>query len=347
MAVTLGARAFTKIVAKGAAFGSTASFTGTTGEIIMTDAVGVLDAGVTVDTNADRSAGVRAGNLGSNVTVTAKNPVITLGEAPVSLRNLPIYFNALKSITPTNTPPSTVYTYAYSPTMTDVDTLVPQSFLVEDGYQKYIIDSCVPTELTLSAASDGMLQAGATWAGRQLATTTDANTASIAASQVFLPGRVFTAKYHTSWISQDGTAVTGTPTAYTSYITDWNLTLTPGAAPIMAMSGGLNAGGVAYQAGYTGTFSMTIASNATAATAFPVSDIGTVKYVWFTATTTVGGATYGFTFALAGILTGRSVIGGEGDGGKIVETADFELCYDSTSGKVFEATVLSPLTATP
>jgi hypothetical protein len=343
MAVTLGARAFTKIVAKGAAFGSTASFTGTTGEIIMTDAVGVLDAGTTVDTNADRSAGVRAGVLGGNVTVTAKNPVLTLGEAPVSMRNLPIYFNALKSITPTNTPPSTVYTYVYSPAMTDVDTLVPQSFLVEDGYAKYIIDSCVPTELSLSAASDGLLQAGSTWAGRQLATTNDANTAAISTSQAFIPGRLFTAKYHTSWINQDGTAATGTPTAYTSYITDWNLTLTPGAAPIMAMSGGLNAGGVAYQAGFTGTFSMTIASNATAATAFPVADIGTVKYLWFTATS--GGSA--FSFSLAAVLTGRSVIGAEGEGGVIVETADFELCYDTTSGKVFEATVASPLTAAP
>jgi len=345
MAVTLGARAFTKIVAKGAAFGSTASFTGTTGEIIMTDAVGVLDPGVTVDTNTDRSAGVRAGTLGANVTVTAKNPVITLGEAPVSLRNLPIYFNALKSITQTGTDP---YTYLYTPTMTDVDTLVPQSFLVEDGVQKFTIDGCVPTELTLSAASDGMLQLGSTWAGRALATSTDANTAAISTSQAFLPGRLFAAKYHTSWINQDGTATVSTPTDYTSYITDWNLTLTPGAAPVMAMSGSLNAGGVAYQGGYKGTFSMTVASNATAVSAFPVSDIGAVKYLWLKASTTVGGKTYSFTFSLAGVLTGRSVIGSEGDGGVIVEALDFELCYATdASGKIFEATVVSPLSATP
>ena len=340
MAVTLGARAFTKIVAKGAAFGSTASFTGTTGEIMMTDAVGVLDAGVAVDTNADRSAGVRAGVLGGNVTVTAKNPLLTLGEAPVSMRNLPIYFNALKSITPSGAGP---YTYVYSPTMTDVDTLVPQSFLVQDGLQKFTIDGCVPTELSLSAASDGLLQCGSSWAGRALATSTDANTAAISASQAFIPGRLFTAKYHTSFISQDGTAVTGTPTAYTSFITDFALTLTPGAAPIMAMSGSLNSGGVAYQAGFTGTFSLTVASNATAVAAFPVADIGTVKYLWLTATD----GTYSFTFALAAVLTSRSVIGGEGDGGAIVETADFELCYDTTSGKVFEATVVSPLSVTP
>ena len=77
--------------------------------------------------------------------------------------------------------------------------------------------------------------------------------------------------------------------------------------------------------------------------AFPVADIGTVKYLWLTATD----GTYSFTFALAAVLTARSVIGSEGEGGVIVETADFELCYDTVSGKVFEATVVSPLSVTP
>lgn len=337
MAVTLGARAFTKIVAKGAAFGSTASFAGTTGEILMQDAVGAVDAGVTVDTNADRSDGVRAANLAGNATVTLKAPVLSLGEAPISMRNLPIYFNSLKAITPSGAGP---YTFAYSPSMTDVDTLTPQSFLLQDGVGKWIIDGCTPGELTLSAAADGMLQLGSTWNGRLLATTSDANTAAVAAGQYFLPGRLFTMKTHTAFLNAAGTG----GSSYGGYLTDWSMTLTPGAQPVMAMSGSLNYGGVAYQGGYAGTLSLTLASDSSQASSFPFTDIGTQKFVWLSAVDANG---YGVTVSVSAVLTNVSVIGSEGDGGVILNTVEFELAYDSTSGKLVEVTMLSPLSTCP
>ena len=54
MAVTLGAKSFTKVVAKSeSSFGSAASFNDANGELLHTDIVGIVDPGVTVDLAAD------------------------------------------------------------------------------------------------------------------------------------------------------------------------------------------------------------------------------------------------------------------------------------------------------
>jgi hypothetical protein len=136
MAVTLGAKAFTKVVAKSeSAYGTPSSFNDANGELLHTDIVGVIDPGVTVDLADDKSAGIRPKRLASSATVTAKAPVITLADAPVSARNLPIYFDALATITPTGSGP---YSWVYTPSATDVDTIKTYSLYLTDGVQKYI-----------------------------------------------------------------------------------------------------------------------------------------------------------------------------------------------------------------
>jgi hypothetical protein len=332
VAVTLGARSFTKVVAKSeAAYGTPATFGDANGELLHTDIVGIVDPGVTVDLADDKSVGIRPRRVAASATITAKAPVVTFGEAPASLRTLPIVFDALATITPSGSGP---YTYAYAPSQTDVDTLKTYSL-----YVKFIIDGCVPTEISLSADQSGLLQMGTTWAGRALSTTSDTSTASFA-TQYFIPGRLFGLKTHGSMI----TAKTGTGTAYSSFITNWSLTLMPGAAPLQVLNGSttnVNAGGVAYTGALDGTLELTIASNSAATSAFPVGDIGTTKFVQVQGIDANG---YGFTANVCGVVENVSVIGSESDG-LILNTVTLQLASNGTNSIL--CWVDSPLSARP
>lgn len=338
MAITLGAKAFTKVVAKSeAAFGTAASFNDANGELLHTDIVGIVDPGVTLDLADDKSVGIRPRRVAASATITAKAPTVTFGEAPASLRTLPVLFDALATITPSGAGP---YTWAYAPSQTDVDTVKTYSLYVTDGYQKFIIDGCVPTEITLSADQGGLLQVGSTWAGRALSTTSDTSTAAFA-TQYFVPGRLFGLKTKATFITDK----TGTgATAYSSYITNWNLSLTPGVGMLQVLNGSttnVNAGGVAYTGALDGTLELTIASNSSANSTFAVGDIGTTKFVQVYGTDANG---YGFTANVCGVVESVSVIGSEADG-LILNTVTLQLASNGTNSIL--AWVDSPLSARP
>ena len=334
---TLGAKSFTKVVAKSeSAYGTPATFGDALGELLHTDVVGIIDAGVVVDLAEDKSVGIRPRRVAASATVTAKAPVVTFGEAPVSLRTLPILFDSLATITASGAGP---YTWAYAPSQTDVDTLKTYSLYLTDGVQKFVVDGCVPTEISLSADQSGLLQMGSTWAGRALSTSSDTSTAAFA-TQYFIPGRLFGLKTHSSMI----TAKTGVGTSYSSFITNWNLSLTPGAAPLQVLNGSttnVNAGGVAYTGALDGTLELTIASNSNATTSFPVGDIGTTKFVQVQGIDANG---YGFTANVCGVVENVSVIGSESDG-LILNTVTLQLASNGTNSIL--CWVDSPLAARP
>jgi hypothetical protein len=337
MAITIGAKSFTKVVAKSeSAYGTPATFADANGELLHTDVIGIIDPGVTVDLAEDKSVGIRPKRVAASATITAKAPVVTFSEAPASLRTLPIIFDSLASITPTGAGP---YAWAYAPSQTDVDTLKTYSLFVTDGVQKFVVDGCVPTEITLSADQSGLLQMGTTWAGRALTTSSDTSTAAFA-TQYFIPGRLFGLKTHGSFI----TAKTGTGTAYSSFITNWALTLMPGAQPLQVLNGSttnVNAGGVAYTGALDGTLTLTIASNSAATTSFPVGDIGTTKFVQVQGIDANG---YGFTANVCGVVESVSVIGSETDG-LILNTVTLQLASNGTNSIL--CFVDSPLAARP
>ena len=334
---TLGAKSFTKVVVKSeSGYGTPATFNDANGQLLHTDIVGIVDPGVTVDLADDKSVGIRPRRVAASATITAKAPVVTFGEAPASLRTLPIIFDSLATITPSGAGP---YTWAYAPSQTDVDTLKTYSLFVTDGVQSFVIDGCVPTEISLSADQSGLLQMGTTWAGRALTTSTDVSTAAFS-TQFFIPGRLFGLKTHGSMI----TAKTGTGTAYSSYITNWNLPLMPGAAPLQVLNGSttnVNAGGVAYTGALDGTLELTIASNSAATSAFPVGDIGTTKFVQVQGIDANG---YGFTANICGVVENVTVIGSESDG-LILNTVTLQLASNGTNSIL--CWVDSPLSARP
>ena len=79
---TYGAKALTRIAAASqTGFGTAASIGTATGEILFADAVGTIDLGVTVDLGEDTSVGKRTPIQAGRVSITGKNPVITLAES--------------------------------------------------------------------------------------------------------------------------------------------------------------------------------------------------------------------------------------------------------------------------
>jgi hypothetical protein len=336
MAVNLGTRNFTKVVAKSeAAFGTPATFNDAAGELLFLDVVGAVDQGKTLDLGDDKSAAIRAIRIANQATLTGIQPVVSFGAANISMRNLPLFFDGLSSITPSGAGP---YQWAYTPSMTDLDTLKTYSLFVQDGYKSYIVDGCTPSEITISADASGLLQGGITYNARNIAETANVSTAAIS-TQPFLPGRLFGLSTKSTFMVKAGTG----GTAYTNHLTSWSLTLTPGAAPLQAMSGSLNYGGVAYTSAMNGTLELTISSNSTAATIFPYDSIGTQKFIRLAG---VDAAGYGLTILASCVVESVSVIGSDSDG-LILNTATLQLAYDTTSTKTIEVYVDSPLSARP
>ena len=90
---TLGAKALTRIAAASqSGFGTAASLGTALGEILFNDAVGIVDLGISVDLGESTSVGKRTAIQAGRVTVTGKNPIVTIAESPASLRTLPLIF---------------------------------------------------------------------------------------------------------------------------------------------------------------------------------------------------------------------------------------------------------------
>ena len=118
----------------------------------------------------------------------------------------------------------------------------------------------------------------------------------------------------------------------------------PGAAPLQVLNGdatNVNAGGVAYTGAFDGTLEITIASNSSKASAFPLADIGATKYVQVSGVDSNG---YGFTASIVGVMENVTVIGSESDG-LILETVTLQLASDGTNS--VKCWITSPLAARP
>jgi hypothetical protein len=331
-----GAKALTRIaVASQSAFGTAAAIGTATGEILFNDTIGSLDLGVTVDLGENISVGRRTAIQASQPTITAKQPVITIAEAPASLRTLPIL---LQSIGATASGTASPYTWTWSPNQTDVDTLDFLSFLVTDGVQKYLVRDCVPTEITLSADQNGLLQAGATLNGTVAATSALSFPNAIPTNQ-FLPGRLMQLTT-TSTFPAKGT--TPTPTAYAS-IYNFNLSITTGVGMVTALDASITAATAALTGVLDATLTFTVASNSAQASTFPITAIGTQKYLRLLGTTSDN---YGVW--INGSWTIENIVPLSADtDGVVVNEVTCRLAFDTTAAKSIEIFVDSPLAAVP
>jgi hypothetical protein len=332
---TYGAKALTRIAtASQSAFGTAASIGTATGEILFSETIGSLDLGVTVDLGETVSVGKRTAIQANQPTITGKAPVLTLAEGPASLRTLPLIFDAIGA---TTSGASSPYTWTWSPTQGDVDTLVFYSFLVTDGVQKFLVRDAAPTEITLSTDANGLLQAGATFAATTVATSALAFPTAIPTNP-FMPGRLMKLSTDTNFPDKTGTGATDYASIY-----NFNLSITTGVGMVTALDGSLTAATAALTGVLDATLTFTVASNAAAGTSFPITDIATQKYLRLYGTTA---DSYGVW--ILGSWEVESIVPLSADNeGVVVNEITCRLAYDTTSGKSLEIVIDSPLSTAP
>jgi hypothetical protein len=331
---TIGAKALTRIAtASQAAFGTAAAIGTATGEILFNETVGSIDLGVTVDLGETTSVGKRTAIQATRPTITGKAPVLTIAEGPASMRTLPLIFDAIGGSTTGAGP----YTWTWSPTQGDVDTLVFYSFLVTDGVQKYLVSDAAPTEITLSADATGLLQAGATFAATTVASSALAFPTAIPANP-FLAGRLMKLSTDTNFPDKSGTGATD----YAS-IFNFNLSITTGVGMVTALDGSLTAATAALTGVLDATLTFTVASNSAATTSFPISDIATQKYLRLFGTTADN---YGVWILGSWEVENVVALSADQDG-VVVNEVTCRLAYDVTSGKSLEVIIDSPLATAP
>jgi hypothetical protein len=331
---TIGAKALTRIAtASQAAFGTAAAIGTATGEILFNETVGSIDLGVTVDLGETVSVGKRTAIQASQPTITGKAPVLTIAEGPASMRTLPLIFDAIGASTTGAGP----YTWSWSPTQGDVDTLVFYSFLVTDGVQKYLVRDAAPTEITISADATGLLQAGATFAATTVASSVLAFPTAIPANP-FLAGRLMKLSTDTNFPDKTGTGATD----YAS-IFNFNLSITTGVGMVTALDGSLTAATAALTGVLDATLTFTVASNSAATTSFPITDIATQKYLRLYGTTTDN---YGVWILGSWEVENVVPLSADQDG-VVVNEVTCRLAYDVTAGKSLEVIIDSPLATAP
>jgi hypothetical protein len=331
---TFGAKALTRIAtASQAAFGTAASIGTATGEILFSETIGSLDLGVTVDLGETLSVGKRTAIQASQPTITGKAPILTIAEGPASMRTLPLIFDAIGASTTGAGP----YTWTWSPTQGDVDTLVFYSFLVTDGVQKILVRDAAPTEITLSADASGLLQAGATFAATVAATSALAFPTAIPANP-FMAGRLMKLSTDTNFPDKTGTGATDYSTIY-----NFSLSITTGVGMVTALDGSLTAATAALTGVLDATLTFTVASNAAAGTTFPFTDIATQKYLRLYGTTADN---YGVWILGSWEVENVVPLSADQDG-VVVNEVTCRLAYDTTSGKSLEVIIDSPLATAP
>jgi len=331
---TFGAKALTRIAtASQAAFGTAASIGTATGEILFSETIGSLDLGVTVDLGETLSVGKRTAIQASQPTITGKAPILTIAEGPASMRTLPLIFDAIGASTTGAGP----YTWTWSPTQGDVDTLVFYSFLVTDGVQKILVRDAAPTEITLSADATGLLQAGATFAATTAATSALAFPTAIPANP-FMAGRLMKLSTDTNFPDKSGTGATDYASIY-----NFNLSITTGVGMVTALDGSLTAATAALTGVLDATLTFTVASNAAAGTSFPITDIATQKYLRLYGTTTDN---YGVWILGSWEIENIVPLSADNEG-VVVNEITCRLAYDVTSGKSLEVVIDSPLATAP
>jgi len=331
---TFGAKALTRIATGSqSAFGTAAAIGTAVGEILFSETIGSLDLGVTVDLGETISVGKRTAIQANQPVITGKAPILSIAEGPASMRTLPLIFDAIGASTTGAGP----YTWTWSPTQGDVDTLVFYSFLVTDGVQKYLVRDAAPTEITMSADATGLLQAGATFAATTAATSALAFPTAIPANP-FLAGRLMKLSTDTNFPDKTGTGATDYSTIY-----NFNLSIMTGVGMVTALDGSLTAATAALTGVLDATLTFTVASNAAAGTTFPITDIATQKYLRLFGTTTDN---YGVW--ILGSWEIENIVPMSADNeGVVVNEVTCRLAYDTTSGKSLEIVIDSPLATAP
>ena len=335
MAATLGSKALTQIaVSAQTGFGTAKSIGVSTGQNLFQNAIGVLDMGVTVDMMDGITVGRRTAVQAGAVTVTGKNPVVSLAEAPISLRELPIILSSVGATTSSTASP---YTWSWSPSQTDVDTAKYYSVLMSDGVQKYRAVDAVASEITISGDSSGVVQAGVTLVCSDVASSSLSFPTALVSAPM-LAGRLLRLSVDTDFPDKTGTGATDY-----DHLLSFNCSITTGMAMVNAMDAAITASTAGFVAPLDASLTITVASNSAATTNFPVTAIGTQKFLRIYGTDS---NSYGLWLNGSWVIENVTPISSEAEG-VVVNEISLKLAFDATSSKSLEIFCDSPLATAP
>jgi hypothetical protein len=142
----------------------------------------------------------------------------------------------------------------------------------------------------------------------------------------------------TDFPNKAGTGATDYSTIY-----NFNLTVNTGVGMITALDGSLTAATAALTGVLDATLTFTVASNSSATTSFPITDIATQKYLRLFGTTADN-----FGVWILGSWEIEAIVPLSADNeGVVVNEVTCRLAFDVTSGKSLEIIVDSPLATAP
>lgn len=331
---------FSSLVGKAEGTAGTSPSFATGGRKFLVEPTGIITIGETWELGAERSVQLRNPIVATTATLVSNEPELSVSVPAISVGELPVWLGMATSPTITAGTPTrwdfnwNMGTAANSPTS--------YSFLSYDipggtasGGNAYLLNYCLPTEITISADRSGLTALSANLFAQDVANSTAVPFAgTVVPTSPFMSGRL--------WTVSTGTAL-GTAATYTSYnyVLDFNLTINTGIMRQAYLAGTTTMVTHAESAAFGGELTLTVQSNAAANTAW-FNKLGQQSFVRLTWTD----GTYSANIYASMIVTDVQPIAGNEDG-LTTMTVTGTLAYDPTSAKTIQIVVLSDTTALP
>ena len=331
---------FSTLVGKAEGTAGTSPTFASGGRKFLVEPTGLITLGRTWDLGEERSLSLRNPIVATQATLLSVEPELSVSVPAVSIDELGVWLGMATNSTPTGT--AAPYTWTYDWSMgTANNNPTSYSFISMDahggtaaGGNAYLLNYCLPTELSISADRSGLTSLSATLFAQNVAESTAVPAAATAVpSSKFLSGRL--------WNVATGTALnTGTFTSY-NYALDFGLTINTGIVRQAYLAGTTVFSTHAESARFGGELTMTVQSNAAASLAW-FNKIGQQQFVRLSWTDGTNSATIYTSI----IVSEVSPISGNEDGLTTMAITG-TLAYDPTSAKTIQIVLVNGLAALP
>lgn len=331
---------FSALVGKAEGTAGTSPSFASGGRKFLVEPTGLITIGKTWEIGEERSVALRTPIIATTATLTANEPELSVSVPAVSIDELSIWLGM--AFSPTITGTAAPYTWTYQPAMgTASNSPTSYSFVSMDsptgtasGGNAYLLNYCLPTELSISADRSGLTALSATLFAQNVAETTTAPAAATAVpTSKFLSGRL--------WNVATGTALaTGTFSSY-EYALDFGLTVQTGIVRQAYLAGTTSFSTHAESAAIGGELTMTVQSNANASAKW-FQKLGQQQFVRLSWTD----GTYSATVYTSMIVTDVTPIAGSEDGLTTMAVTG-RLAYDPTSASTIKVVIENSISALP
>ena len=331
---------FSSLVGKAEGTAGTSPTFASGGRKFLVEPTGVITLGKTWDLGTDRSVSLRNPVVATTATLISNEPELSVSVPAISIGELPIWLGMAVSPTITAGTPNV---WDFNPNMgTAANNPTSYSFLSADipggtaaGGNAYLLNYCLPTEITISADRSGLTALSANLFAKDVAASTAVPAAgTVVPTSPFMSGRL--------WTVATGTAL-GTASTFTSYnyALDFNLTINTGITRQAYLAGTTTMVTHAEAGAFGGELTLTVQSNKAANDAWfaKLGQQAFVKLAW-----TDG--TYSADIYASIIVSDIQPIAGNEDG-LTTMTVTGTLAYDPVSAGTIRIIVNSDTAALP